>query len=48
MRCGFADCSWEFWALDFVVSFSEKCLFFVFILDAIFSFSRTVWLVKKS
>ena len=36
MRCGHADCSWDFWVLDFGLYDSGICLFFVFVLDAIF------------
>ena len=55
MRCGYAEDSWEFWVcFDFGFRVSEICLFFVFILDAIFCgtnffiFQDSVWLVKKS
>ena len=51
MRCGYADCSWEFWGLDFGVYVSEICLFLcsslmrIFVVQ-VFSISRTVcgWL----
>ena len=47
MRCGYADCSWEFWGLDFGVYVSEICLFLCSSLMRFFvvqslSFSRTV------
>ena len=53
MRCGYADCSWDFWVLDFGIYVSEICHFLcsslmrLFVVN-IFSFFRSVWLVKKS
>ena len=52
-RCGYADCSWDFWVLILVFMFL-KDVFFVFVLDPIFCgtnffiFQDTMWLVKSS
>ena len=54
MRFEYTDGSLEFWVFDFGIYVSEICLFFVFILDALFYgtfffiFQDSVWLVKKS
>ena len=54
MRCRFSENSWEYYVFDFGLCVSEICLFFVFILDAIFCgknffiFQDSVWLVKRS
>ena len=47
MRCGYADCSWDFWVLDFGIYVSEICLFLCsFLMRSfvvqIFSFFRTL------
>ena len=52
-RCGYADCSWDFWVLILVFMFL-KDVFLVFVLDPIFCgtnffiFQDTMWLVKSS
>ena len=48
MRCWYADCSWDFWVLDFVIYVSEICLFLCsslmrFFVVQICSFSRTTF-----
>ena len=53
MRCGYADCSWDFWVLDFGIYVSEICLFSFhpscdFCGTNFFIFQDSVWLVKKS
>ena len=49
MRFGYADCSWDYWVLDFGLYDSESCLFLClfsmrsFVVQ-IFSFFRTLYL----
>ena len=47
MRCGYVDCSWDFWVLDFGLYDSERCLFLcLFLMRSFvvqnFSFFRTL------
>ena len=47
MRCGYADCSWDFWVLDFGLYDSGTCLFLcLFLMRSFvvqnFSFFRTL------
>ena len=54
MCFGYADCSWDFWVLDFGIYVSEICLFLCsplmrfFVVQIFFVFHDSVWLVKKS
>ena len=54
MRCGCADCSWDFWVLDFALFVTEICHFLClslmryFVVQVFFIFQDTLWLVKSS